>query len=250
MKYKGTYRLKTEVDKSTKTFPREYTGEFASNDVYIDCEKGVHIYHYGNRTLECYIPSLKSGRSMVKSIYRDFVNKQNTETTINEYDVERDGKTIHVVKENISIIDKELFNKELNNNSIIWNVVETDSEVLFRFNSKHMDALEKYLKPKTSGANISPFSSKNLPKNKDYKIPDENLVAYKNIVAKIPQERILIITHTTNKFIKSLVTKKNTWEDIKADMALKGLKGKEYIHSIGKWNDYISYLKENIDANK
>ena len=133
---------------------------------------------------------------------------------------------------------------------IIFDIEETDSEILFKFNTKYADNIIPLLKPKTSGANISPFSSKNLPKNKNYKIPDENLVAYKNIVDKIPQERILTITHTTNKFIKSLVTKKNTWEDIKADMALKGLKGKEYIHSIGKWNDYISYLEENIDADK
>ena len=133
---------------------------------------------------------------------------------------------------------------------IIFDIEETDSEILFKFNTKYADNIIPLLKPKTSGANISPFSSKNLPKNKDYKIPDEEFVTYKNIVAKIPQERILTITHTTNKFIKSLVTKKNTWEDIKADMALKGLKGKEYIHSIGKWNDYISYLKENINADK
>ena len=133
---------------------------------------------------------------------------------------------------------------------IIYDIEETDAEILFKFSTKDADKIIPLLKPKTSGANISPFSSKNLPKNKDYKIPDENLVAYKNIVAKIPQERILILTHMTNKFIKSLVTKKNTWEDIKADMALKGLKGKEYIHSIGKWNDYISYLEENIDADK
>lgn len=132
----------------------------------------------------------------------------------------------------------------------MFDVEETDSEVLFKFNTKYADDIIPLLKPKTSGSSISPFSSRNLPKNKDYEIPDEDLVSYKNIVAKIPKERILTLTHTTNKFIKSLVTKKNTWEDIKADMALKGLKGKEYIHSIGKWNDYISYLEENIDANK
>lgn len=245
MKYKGTYRLRAEVDKSTKTFPREYTGQFADSDVYIDCEKGVHIYHYGNRTLECYIPSLKSGRSMVKSIYRDFINKSNTETTINEYDVERDGKTIHVVKENISIIDKELFDKELNSNSIIWNVVETDSEVLFRFNAKHITDLEPYLKPKTNGADRSPFSTKNLPKTK-YIIPDEDLVVYKKIVSKLPQNQFITLVHTTNSFLKLLATKKNTWENIKADMALKGLKGKEYIYSIGKWNDYIKYLEKEL----
>ena len=102
------------------------------------------------------------------------------------------------------------------------------------------------LKPRTSGANRSPYSSKNLPKNKEYKIPDEEFVTYKNIVAKIPRERILSITHITNHYLKSLVTKKNTWEDIKADMALKGLKGKEYIHSIGKWNDYIDYLQKEL----
>ena len=78
-----------------------------------------------------------------------------------------------------------------------------DSEVLFRFHQKDADKIIPLLKPKTNGANISPFSSKNLPKNKTYKIPDEEIIKYKNIVAKIPRERILDITHTTNKYLKS-----------------------------------------------
>lgn len=102
------------------------------------------------------------------------------------------------------------------------------------------------LKPKTSGSNISPFSSKNLPLNKDFKIPDEDLNLYKEIVAKISQERILDLTHSTNSFIKSLATKKNPIENIKTDMKLKGLKGKEYIYSIGEWDKYIKFLKENL----
>ena len=129
---------------------------------------------------------------------------------------------------------------------IICNIEETDSEILFKFNVKNADKIIPLLKPKTSGVNISPFSSKNLPKNKDYEIPDEELSLYKSIVSKIPQERILTLTHTTQNFIKSLITKNNTWEDIKADMSLIGLKSKEYIHSRGKWNDYIKYLEENI----
>lgn len=129
----------------------------------------------------------------------------------------------------------------------IFDIEETDAEVLFKFKTKDANDVIPLLKPKTSGANISPFSSKNLPKNKDYKIPDEDLVKYKSIVSKIPKERILDITHITNKFLKSLATKKNTYDDIKNDMALKGLKGKEYIHSIGLWDKYIDYLRKEFE---
>lgn len=130
--------------------------------------------------------------------------------------------------------------------SMIFDIEETDSEVLFKFKHVNSDKIIPLLKPKTSGSNISPFSSKNLPKNKDFKIPDEELSLYKEIVVKIPQERILTITHSTNSFIKSLTTKKNPIENIKADMKLKGLKGKEYIYSIGEWDKYIKFLKENL----
>ena len=50
----------------------------------------------------------------------------------------------------------------------------------------------------------------------------------------------------TNDFVKSISTKNNTYENIKNDMIAKGLKGKEYIHSIGKWNEYINFLQDNL----
>ena len=65
-------------------------------------------------------------------------------------------------------------------------------------------------------------------------------------MAKIPSELILTLKHSTNSFIKSLATKNNPIENIKADMKLKGLKGKEYIYSIDKWDEYIKFLKENL----
>lgn len=129
-------------------------------------------------------------------------------------------------------------------NDIIFDICVTDKEVLFKFKAKDMNKLEIYLRPKISGSNISPFSSKNLPKNKNYIIPDEDLVLYQEIVKKIGQNRIIELTHCTSSYLKSMITKKNTWENIKADMALKGLSGKNYIHSIGKWNEYIKYLRE------
>ena len=137
-------------------------------------------------------------------------------------------------------IIKEI-NSELGDN-IIFNIKETSQEVLFQFKAQDMDKLEKYLKPKTNCANRSPFLSKNLQKTK-YKIPDEDLLRYKDLMANLSQKEILSFGLYTNNFIKSLVTKKNTLEYIKADMAVKGLHGKEYIHSIGRWNEYIEYLK-------
>ena len=91
--------------------------------------------------------------------------------------------------------DKEL-------NKIITDFYDTDEEVVFKFHYEKKDQLEKYLKPKTSAANRSPFSTKNLPKS-NYIIPDEDLDMYKNIVSKIPKESILTVTHSTNSFLKS-----------------------------------------------
>ena len=129
---------------------------------------------------------------------------------------------------------------------IIFDIEETDAEILFKFKYSNSDKIIPLLKPKTSGAGISPFSSKNLPRNKGYKIPDEELQSYKDILANIPENERLSIGIITNNFIKTLVTKRNPIENIKADMKLKGLKGKEYIYSIGEWNNYINYLKENL----
>ena len=85
-----------------------------------------------------------------------------------------------------------------------------------------------------------------MPQNKDYRIPDKDLIKYKNIIEKIPSERILTVSHTTNSFIKSLANKRKPLDSIKADMKLKGLRGKEYIHSIGLWDKYIKYLEKNL----
>jgi hypothetical protein len=131
------------------------------------------------------------------------------------------------------------------NPDIISNIYRTDSEVEFLFKYSDSETIIPLLKPKTSGSGISPFSSKNRPKTA-YIIPDEDLCEYKEIVQNVPQNELITISHSTNNFIKSLATKKNPIENIKADMKLKGLTGKNYIHSIGKWDEYIKYLKGNL----
>ena len=203
-KFKGVYRLKVPYNLATNQFSRKLNGAFEDIDIYIDCQYGNQVTHYGGSILQAYVPSLIRGHNIIKSI--------------NEI-----------------------------NSDLIFDIEETSQEILFKFNYKDSDKIIPLLKPKTNGANISPFSSKNLPRNKDYKIPDEEFSDYKEIVTKIPPERILTLTHSTNNYLKSLATKKNTWDNIRADMKLKGLKGKEYIHSIGKWSEYIKYLRKEID---
>ena len=61
-------------------------------------------------------------------------------------------------------------------------------------------------------------------------------------MTNLSQKDILSFGLYTNNYLKSLTTKKNTWENIKADMRKKGLKAKEYIHYIGRWEEYLSFL--------
>ena len=75
-----------------------------------------------------------------------------------------------------------------------------------------MNLLEKYLKPKTNGSHISPFSSKNLPRNKEYIIPERDLVQYNTIVNKMGKNRIIELTHITRNYLKSIVTRKKNME--------------------------------------
>lgn len=245
-KYKGIYRLQTEYDQSTKQFPRNLSGTFEDSDIYIKCRHDVRIYHYGKELLEAYIPSIQRGMNIIRTIYRDYINKSNTETTI--ISMGRGNKLIE--RENIRIIDEQLFYSQLKD-SIVLNFYKTDSEVLFRFHYKYMKEFEKYFQPKISGANTSPFSSKNLPKLK-YDIPLKELEEYKSIIDSIPQEDKLIISHYTREFIDSEIAKNKLYrtENINDVMKRKMLKGKEFIHSEGCWNQYIQFLKKRIGDNK
>jgi hypothetical protein len=202
-KFKGIYRLKVPIDSHTNDYCRKLNGTYEDVDMYIDCQFGNKVFHFGNSTLQAYIPSLIRGHNIVKTIQQS-------------------------------------------NPSIIFDISETDSEVLFKFKYINSDKIIPFLKPKTSGSSISPFSTKNLPKKSGFKIPDDKLKAYKEIVANIPPNKRLSIGIITNSFIKTLITKKNTWENIKADMRLKCVKGKEYIYIIDKWDEYLKYLNDKI----
>lgn len=240
-KFKGKYRLRAPIDTSTNDFPREYNGNFADTDIYIDCSNGIQVGHYGHGVLEAYIPSLGRGRNIVKAIYSDFIKPIEESNYFIVSEKEKDGETIETIS-----FDYESLYKDPELNKIIHSIIESDEEVLFRFKWDKMEKFEKYFKPKTSAAGRSPFSNSNLPKC-NYTIPEEDLVKYKFIASKIPKDKLLMFGRLTTSYINSLAKNKKKQEEIKADMKKCMLKGKEYIHYIGKWDSYLKYLEIEVD---
>lgn len=229
-KYIGTYRLKADIDLSTNDFPREIESDrLEQNDVYIACQKGGKIYHYGKNILVCYVPSLGRGRNILKKIgesqgviledYYTGYNKQN-------------------------IFNYDSFYKDLTKYEIVSDIEETDEEVLWKFKDKDIKFMTSFMLPLTIGASISPYSTKNLPIKK-YEIPKENLAEYKEITNQKNID-ILIIAHLTKSFINDYIPSNyHKYKKVNMSKLMKRecLKGKEFIHSLGMWDEYIQYLK-------
>jgi hypothetical protein len=138
----------------------------------------------------------------------------------------------------------------INDSKLIFDIEETDSEVLFRFKSSNFEILEKYIKPKLYYAKKggSPFSVKYLNKGnvniKKYDIPMEDLALYKEITSLIPKGNISVYLNINNGFMAELTTKKySNIAVIKEEIKASGLGQRDYFHSIGEWKSYIEYIK-------
>lgn len=226
--YKGKYTLKAEIDLSTGDFCRDKDGNLDNySDIWIECAGKGKVFHYGGNKLLFYIPSIGRGHNIIKAIFGLVIG--NVEPLGNDY------KTIYT---------------SLISNGIIFEIEETDEEILFKFKANSFDKLEPIIKPKTYGADRSPFSVKNLKKGKPkYIISLEDLNEYKEITSSISKEDLSIYNKINKGFLTQLSKKKH--KDVYTfnyDIKLSGMKFKEYMHSLGKeiWNDYLSYIKNYI----
>lgn len=131
---------------------------------------------------------------------------------------------------------------------------ETDEEVTIHFKAKDIDLVAEFMVPRTSGAGISPFSNKNIPRNKEVEIPEEELQRYKDIASKVDKKDILKIRTWNNDFLKDVLQKKirkvtkDRSYDYNKDMKSMnmGRQVKEFIWSKGFFEDYLNYLDEKI----
>lgn len=227
MKYKGQYRIKPNLDLCLHDIPRDENGNIdpSYDDIYIKCANGAQIYHWGHSVLCGYIPSIGRGHNILIAI----------------------AKELGLVDENSNVRDYDTLYSILNKDKTVYDIMENDEEIEFKFNAKNIELIAKYLKPQTSGADISPFSSRNLP-HASYTIPEEDLKEYLKITKDIPQSDKLKISITTKRFMDNILSKDKLYKTIKmkTDMKQKMLKGKEYIHSMGYWSKYISYLEKEL----
>ncbi len=227
MKFVGKYRVKTNLDLETNDVPRDEHGVIDPDfdDIYIKCAKNAQIYHYGDDVLVAYVPSLGRAHNILIAMAKD----------------------LHLIPEESASRDYETLYSTLNQDGTIYDIRENSEEIEFKFRAKDIEFVAKYLQPQTSGASISPFSSKNLPKA-SYEIPTEDLEEYLRITSVVPKKDKLKVGHLQKRFIKDILSIDNSYKDIdfKSDMKKKMLKGKEYIHSIGAWDKYMNYLQQEL----
>lgn len=244
-KYVGTYRVIAEYNQATGDFPRDIDGEIdkSFDDMFITCIGGSQIYSYGRGVLVAYIPSLGRGRNVLKSLYQTQVGS--LDKFVKQV-LQTKGANKGKIREEF---DYEAMYTELVERKILINTEETSEEVLFQFKAPMIDLVAELLQAKKKGASTQPFSSNNLKKTK-YSIPAEEMAAYKEITKIIPQEDSLVISRINDSFFTEIAQKslkKKGVTDISADMLLLGLKGKDYIHHSGLWNEYLEYLKKKVE---
>lgn len=218
MKYKGVYRILPELDEDTNDIPRDDKSEIIDgyDDIYIACQNGGKIYTYGH-----------------------IDNKKPVWLVGYVPSIGRGRNIIKALKErNVEYVD----------------YFETDEEVEFKFKAADIEIVAELMKAKTSGASISPFSSKNLGKRKDIIIPQGEIDKYKNIVSTIDKKDLLIINRITNNFLNNMEKSlkkslKDKTFNIKKDMkkSMLSRQSKEYIYHNKFWEKYLEYLKKEIN---
>lgn len=216
-KFKGKYRVLPELCLDTNDFPRDEKGNIEDDaGTYIPCKNGSKISYWG----------LNSSRRGLLVAY--FPNKNQG------HNVARELKKKKI----------ELFN---------YNKDEKE-EVQFYFLASDIDTVAELMKAKTHGANISPFSPKNLPKSKDVEIPLEEMQKYKAITGAIDKKHLLLIKDINAAFLTNILEKdirrraKNktfSWKEDARKLKLSR-QVKEYIYHRGYWDKYLEYLDKKI----
>lgn len=125
-KFKGIYRIKAEYDLEKNDYPRDSEGNLDQS--------------FGDFYIAC-----QHGNKITRyggKIFQVYIPSL--------------GRGRNIIKKL----------EEMGKQDIVIKYIETDQEVIFNFHMSNMELVAELCKAKTSGANISPFSVKNLPRDK------------------------------------------------------------------------------------
>lgn len=210
-KYKGKYRVRAHYDQQTKDFVRDDNGnlEESFGDFYLSGRSGIEVKHGTGSELACYIPRLQLGNNILKSYYDSVIANHN-------------GKSMDRI-----IAD-------LKSSGYVNDVDVLSTEIFFTFDAEHLDTLAPIIKLKTSGASISPFSTRNLPKA-PYIIPKTDMDKYKKAKDGLSG---LDIARLNEEFIAE-----NFDSDFKTNLRKEMLKPIQYFHRHGYWDKYCKFIK-------
>ena len=134
---KGKYRVLAHCDKETGQFIRDNDGrlEESFDDFYIPCKGGAHIYHFG------YLEGNKRSVS-ANTLVAYFDNYVKAQTVIEKME----AKYPHIIPTCYVDMGGKFYK---------------EAEIFF--DPKYIDEFAEIMGAQTKGANISPFSVKNLP---------------------------------------------------------------------------------------
>ena len=198
LKYVGTYRVKAEYDLSTNDFPKNQNGQL--DESFEDL----------------YIPCSKG---VIKHTYLG------TDVLVCcFYGKSQQGKNVfNALVQKYPKIDFEYDDEGID--SFIY------------FDASNIKKVATIVKPKTAGAKIDPFSSKNLPKL-NYKIPSKDLMELYDITKDLSRTDTMHFFKDANS---AYLTKFNKKE--KAELKESRLSLRDFIHYKGMWENYLKYIK-------
>ena len=133
---KGKYRVLAHYDKETGQFIRDHEGrlEESFDDFYIPCKGGAHIYHFG------YLEGNKRSVSQ-NTLVAYFDNYVKAQTVIEKIE----AKYPHIMPTCYVDMGGKFYK---------------EAEIFF--DAKYIDEFADIMGAQTKGANLSPFSVKNL----------------------------------------------------------------------------------------
>ena len=205
------YKVLPEFDVRTHDVPRDKAGNInpTFDDLYIPCSGGAKIYHYGQREMVAYIPSVKRGNKLLRQLKG--------------------------IAYNIEITDAEvLFRFKIDHLDRVADALKARQNRISRVDGEYIVH--------------SPFASINLPRAEIPHIAPEKMQEYKAILKQIGDGDYLIIGKLTRRYMTEIMAKKLNVDDINAEMKRQKLSRyrKEFIYANGCWDDYLEFLKKEI----